>query len=409
LRSQHIWETILPSSDRLRLPVHLSDASSGSLFDIELVSQTLRAMALDSTDFPRACLRVYVSGQSDSNLEAAVLENPPQTGQSLEGWSVDLFSDNEFSIVLNRVERYNDALCCQVARLLRPLREEYLVPPMEFEITFFVGNCHFTPFGAHIDRLPTTALHLVLGPHSRQMVLWDPETYKSLTGNLEPLSDPTEILQAGRSFRLRPSDYFLLPATEYYHVGINEGFSVALAVAIFDRTTADFIQQALRHIQSPSPSLESSDVWRPTALNKDQTLFRTRVPSTEALDAEHSAATTIENHYLEKVSNLGLRFPPLPRADGKSVHDNTRLKLLDPFRIVVLDRGERLSVFFRGQSFAIKNHVALIDLFARLNRSTPIRVADIIRRYDGVLSRDVILNITQVLATYRIVDMEHSH
>ncbi len=390
------------------MPVYLSDPSSGSLFDIELVGQTLRMMALDSSDFRRACLRVYVGGQTDSDLETAVLENPPHEGQSLEDWGVGLFSDHEFSIVLNRVERYNDDLCCRVARLLGPLREEYSVPPMEFEITFFVGNCRFTPFGAHIDEA-TTALHLVLGPHSRQMVLWDPETYKSLTGTPGPLSDPTEILQAGRSFRLRPNDFFFLPATEYYHVGINEGFTVALAIAIFDRTMADFIEQALRHAERLFPHLMSSDMWQPDALNKDQTLFRTRIPVTEAPSAEHSAAATIEHYYLEKHSNLGLRSPPLPSASRNRGQDNTRLKLLNPFKIVVLDRGERLSVFLRGRSFTTKNHPALVDLFTMLNRSTPVRVADIVRQYDGVLSRDVILYITQLLTEYRIVEVEHSH
>jgi hypothetical protein len=163
----------------------------------EAVLGSLRAMH-DSPHRDAAAndLRIYTGGVHDPRATEDFLSlEPAGTPEELETVCRTAFGDIEYSLVLNKVERWVPAAAPAVAEIAAELQRLSPDSLIHAELLYFVGDSRFTPFGIHIDDA-ADALHFNFGPSPRQISLWEPDLFTELTGGRRSSFQTEELAEA---------------------------------------------------------------------------------------------------------------------------------------------------------------------------------------------------------------------
>lgn len=364
-------------------PLHLRGAAAGAV-TLDAVGDVLRALGRE----PRratATLRAYRDGGGDHALEDRVVHDPPRPAEPLERWARRLFRRGRWCVVLNFAEWWDEALCRGVARLLEPALAGARARRWSVELTLFMGDYGFTPFGAHWDNATTTVVQLHLGPAPKVMTTWSRNAFRRLTGSERSQFAPRQLVQRGRSHRLEAGDLFVLPA-DCFHVGFTHGPCASVSVAL-------------------TPLERRADRARAMAWAAERLDDERARPAALETSVAHWAKASARRWRARQSSLLGFTGAPPPRPEPRALRGRT-VRLAAPFRIQSLREGGRLYLYVRGAEVSLSaNGAAVLPLVRTLNRGDAVRVNELVERFGGALEERAILHLLGELHRHRGLDL----
>ncbi|MFJ3310462.1 hypothetical protein ACIPSA_47345 [Streptomyces sp. NPDC086549] len=333
----------------------LEDAVLGSLYAMHDTAQ--RDAAADD-------LRVYKAGVHEPRATEKFLSlDPGGSLAELETVCRGAFGDTEYSVIVNKVEKWFPRVAPAVAQLTSEMQQRLPGSLLHAELLYFIGDSRFTPFGVHIDDA-ADALHFNFGSAPRQISLWEPEQFKELTGGTRSYYRSEDIAPHGQHHPVRQGDMFFLPATRYYHVAENHGFSVSMVLTLIQYAPDRLVRRAMR---SRAFELKVQE-WE-TGLAGE---LLQRVDANETIKPSPAQGSTVDvadavtDYVLRIRSNCGFRATPrriaIPALDGRTV------RRIDPFPLILQESDAgAIKIFARGTVISCPDRAHIRELVQALS------------------------------------------
>ncbi|WP_341357081.1 hypothetical protein [Rossellomorea sp. y25] len=365
---------------------------------------TLLSMAKSAgtDDSYRNNLRIYVNGESREDLEEYILLNPPHSFGEIEEWGRRTFKGQDFLVVINRVEKWYNPIVNWCGSLFEAAKGQLNEELLHLEVTYFIGNTTYTPFGVHIDEI-SEALHLNLGPNERYMYLWEPETYKKVRGSYEPLINPSsQLFSHSQKNTIAENDWFFLPASKYFHVGENTDFSVSLAVAMIRFDENDLFKRAMelaRHELGDPGSIDIKSIIKQT-LHVENNQKNGIIPLKEIIKSSDPAEEAIIQYVLRIRSNLGFRVPTKTTEKefpALAAWKDSSISLTTPFKLLVLEKEDGLDVFARANMISLVKHDVILEIMKKLNMECSLNVKELVKTFHDQVNEDSIYLLCKTL------------
>lgn len=362
-------------------PASFADAVFFDLFD---------GMAAEPERAINGLFRVYIDGMLSPSHENELLYDRPRAGETFAGYLQRAVGDRPFGIVVNGAEQWSDPLARLAARTFAPVVDAAGRDRTTLEVTLFIGNYGYTPFGIHIDDPFTTVVHFHVGPSAKVMTLFDKQTFHRLNGERKHCFEPDRLIAHGERFAIQPGDLFVLPP-HHYHVGHTPGFSIGIAVAISKYPPAAIT----KHVLARAASRDGLDIP-----------FDELVASSEA-DAELFAAwlRRQRDEALGQARSRGNLRYAYGRRNPTTAGLDAALQPDPDFPIVPAELGKDLLVFVRGNRIRL----ARTPLTSRLVESLtggPLSVSELHRRLQGEISLDAVQGIVHQLTRFHGLHVE---
>ncbi|CCQ94340.1 hypothetical protein CULT_1810004 [[Clostridium] ultunense Esp] len=398
-----IFNNLQSLSQNFNKPISLK----GECEDIELFQNVpvlvLQRMAkLHSEHNEINDIRVYIDSAMNPKFKNDILCSPPSSKENLKEWAMRMSDGKEILLVMNTVERWDEQIARFFANRFKsidPCVDNQLV---HIEITYFIGNSKYTPFGVHIDEF-SDALHFNLGPTDRAMYLWEPELYEKSKGSLASSYNPESIFEMGQRHEIKQGYWFFLPASSYYHIGVNTGFSISLAIAFIRYDKQKLLERALR--------MKVSDYCQESCLKEDritnlvqETSKQSGIVQSQSYCKEIiSVNEAIEEYVLRIRSNGGFRVPPMKNKSICKEWKKKIIHLVKPFKLLVLV-DERIRIFARGSMLSCRRNDNIIRLIEQINSGEEIYVPHLIQEYSSHLNEDVLYTLLEYLLVNRAIE-----
>lgn len=232
-------------SPHLLEPLLIKQVFDPRLFDDRLFLELFEGMSADPERTINGLFRVYIDGMLSPQYENEVLYTKPHPDEGFEAYVNRATDGHKFGIVINGAEQWSDTLARLAARVFAPVIEAKGAWRSTVEVTLFIGNYGFTPFGIHIDDPYTSVVHFHAGPTTKDMTLFGVEEFHRLNGKRKNCFQPQTLIPHGRTFAIQAGDLFLLPP-HYYHIGSTEGFSIGVAFALSKYPGSSMAKQILQ-------------------------------------------------------------------------------------------------------------------------------------------------------------------
>lgn len=236
-------EKLMDLSDNFRNPFMVQNAFNKTHINEEAIKTILKECS--EVNFEQLKQRVYINDRKSKEFSIKVYQNSINYNESINEWSLRVFGENKFGIIINNADKYNPDLKRKIKGVLDKMILTNGLPSGGFSMALFIGNYDFSPIGIHIDKNLSNVLHFHLGPNDKEMILWDKKSYKNLIGNELESYNPFHYKEFGQTFRLTPNSIFNLPANDYFHVGCNFGLSVGITIGFMKLTNEQFVENSL--------------------------------------------------------------------------------------------------------------------------------------------------------------------
>ena len=369
---------------QLMEPLLVPSAFTPAQFDEALFFDLFRGISADAERAISSLFRVYIDGMLSPEHENSILASPPRPDESLQSWLDRVTSGHHFGVIINGAEQWSDRLARMTARLFSPITESMGRERTNLEVTLFIGNYGYTPFGIHIDNPYTTVVHFHVGPANKEMTLFDKADFHRLNGPQKNCFTPETLIPHGRTFTIRPGDLFVLPP-HYYHVGNTPSFSVAVAVAISKYPPAFMTRQVLnRAVAADSFGLPLDALIARAAETKEGLSDWIR-RSREEFDCQVASRRNLRYSYQRPVE--------------ASLSPDTPL-LLDPdFPLTHVELGDDLLLFARGNRIRLARTPLTRRLVVALCAG-PTTLAKLHEDLRGEISADALRGVVQQLVRF---------
>jgi len=387
-----------PSIPKL-IPNYISDNNIGvSDGDIlELISNLCDANLelIDST------VRLFKGTGRDRSLLEKVIQNenkPKLEHETVLDWYNDSKQNHigeDFLLIINRVDRVGEKLLKKVVKHVTSELNQHL-EGFNYEIVIFAGKYGYTPFGIHIDDGLNTVIHWHLGPGNKRLDLWHKDDY-SRTKMLYP---DNSYLPEGKytSYMLEAGDAFILPASDYYHIGYTEEFSVGVAIVI-------------EHL---SPNLKASRVIDHGAKELKKLVDKHTI---EGFDFNFNTCELgvlgdisvkdflnlmrkDHNNLMQSAGEFSTA-PMVPEHDNLDFSPESVFIRNHNFPIVIDENGDHLIVYIRNNKIRLNNIEQIRDLLDYIINNQRIVCADLIERFDGIFDEETLYHILGLFLQYR--------
>ncbi|WP_181150165.1 cupin domain-containing protein [Photorhabdus hindustanensis] len=301
--------------------------------------------------------------------------NQPHMGETFKDYVSRVTDGRKFGIIVNGAEQWSDQLARMGACVFAPIIEAQGAGRSMVEVTLFIGNYGYTPFGIHIDDPYTSVVHFHTGPSAKGMTLFSKEEFHRMNGERKNCFHPERLVPHGETFVIEAGDVFLLPP-HWYHIGNTDSFSIGIAFAVSKYPDAKVTEKILQHAITEEHLRGSID----------EVVKR-------AEKSEYSQAEWLRRIYAESMaralSRRHLRYSFVRFQDHVMTPD-TRL-IRDPdFPLTTIEVDEDLLVFVRGNRIRLARN----EVCARLMKvipDTPFSVRDLYEKLDGRVSLDALL------------------
>jgi hypothetical protein len=311
----------------------------------------------------RQRVRTMTNGKIDHALEEHILRHPPEPGQDLASWRAGIAASN-ICIVLNNIELHCPQLVAHVAPVMAALAAAGHVPAGGVDITTFIGDYGYTPFGIHRDEDTTAIVHFHVGPGDKTLWTWTRAGYRAAAGTDAFTPVPEPLLLTGRAFTLRPGDMMAMNG-DGYHIGHSASLSATLGLRLLKLPAQDYIARAIAamHADAPLPPEESFvDFADPSGAGA-------------ALPSEAILKAAPECFAKGLLSNLGFNTRPAKRR-ARPIQQDGAVRVVAPYPLQHAALSERtMWLFCRGYRLAMSPHTRIADALALLNRGETVSVA----------------------------------
>jgi hypothetical protein len=333
--------------------------------------------------------RVYVDDVLlESNDMIPVYDTPPLPGEALEDWVKRAFGDRKFGMIINQGERFSLKLSKKIALKIAPLLEKTGVPTEGIIFTLFIGNYDNTPLGIHKDLPGKSVIHFHLGPGGKTMYTWDTKKYLSLVGEEKHNNKAVDkYIPYANEHPFIEGDLYFMPEN-IYHVGRQEGLSIAIACWCYNRSNYQFATR-IQELFSEQYLANSNIMLKPDrnelentdGLNKTLALFN--IPEhLKDLSFEQVMRETYKDLRYSLHSNAGYRTSPFPNSDPKLFSLTDTIQIEEPYKILYKNFNGKLFVYLRGIKVEM-THFACIETFIdKINAGAPVRVEHLLEILD---------------------------
>jgi hypothetical protein len=359
VKQADFWNEITQKSENFNKPV--SGYNSCLLpVDREAVFSILKNIYLDSNISKSSYLRFYQDGKEDFDAVREFLKST-ESYSDIDTMLNDYSKNNSFGLIINGSLRWQPKLVEQISDFLTPIYKGLGKHEIGFDLTFFIGNYGYTPFGVHLDDKNHRTIITNLGPNSKKMLMWNLEDVRSQYGEVTNISDVDSVVAPPKIYDLKQNDYVLIPSHEYYHVGLAEDISITAALIIhrenhLGNVTRE-LNQYLNEIMDYKIDFNSqscSQSWISYA------------PEPSFLQSCIEA---------RRLSNGGAIFSPMPRNISFEMISKVQNIVLNKLPILYVEQNENtIHVFARGVSKRFTNTDWLKLFFEKLNRKGSLNI-----------------------------------
>lgn len=358
--------------------------------------------------------RVYIDGvQLENNDMIQIYDCPPKENETLEAWTKRTFGDKKFGMIINQGERFNLQLSKLIAYKLKPLLDKIGMPTEGIIFTLFIGNYDSTPLGIHLDLPGKSVIHFHLGPGSKTMYTWDTKEYLDLVGE-EKYNNQNinKYLPYAHKHPFDEGDIYFMPE-DTYHVGTQEGLSVAIACWCYNRSNQDFalrLQSLLseQYLQNTKENLkpDKNPIHNISAVEKTLNLFEIPI-ELEKLNFKDLMKEVYRDHRYSLHSNAGYRTSPFPKKEDIFFDMNDTIEIEKPYKILYKESSskEKLHVYVRGKKIELNNFDCIKEFIDEINKEKPIRVDKIVSVLDKDWDKEIGLYILSVLYKNNGIDV----
>ncbi len=335
--------------------------------------------------------RVYVDDKQLSfNEILPILDTPPMAEETIEEWSKRVFGEKKFGMIINVGEKFNLALSKLIALKVQPLLEKVGMPREGINFTLFIGNYDNTPLGIHQDAPGENVIHFHLGPQGKTMYTWDKSEYEQLVGEKRSNNkDVDTYIPYATEFSFKEGDLYFMPQGEY-HVGKNEGLSMALTFWFYNHSKVKFADK-LNNVVMNQFLVKSDDLLKPdnNPLNDvsgvESTLELLNIPEhLENLTLKELMKEAYKDLRYSIHSNAGYRTSPFSKEEDILFDIDDFIEIEKPYKILYKEsiNKEKLHVFVRGIKIELNNFDCIKSFINTINIGKPLKVGDLLTKLD---------------------------
>ncbi|MCG7498030.1 hypothetical protein MHO82_14260 [Vibrio sp. Of7-15] len=333
-------------------PKLISHAFTADSFNEEVIFSLLARIKQAGKQSVASLFRVYIEGKANQDEETAFMYSERHDGENLAEYYERISKGKKFGVVINGAEQWSDDFSRFAVRSFSPIVEKMGYDCASLEVTLFIGNYGYTPFGIHVDDPYTQVVHFHMGPSAKSMTLFEPEHFHQLNGPSQNCYNPDDIIEHGETFEIKPGDIFLLPA-HYYHVGNTKEFSIGVAVSISKNPKNLVTQNLLRDAIYDKRFAGDFETVK-------SNLEQSQITLADWLTERH------EDHYLKNKSQRALRYaytePDIPDFDSE-----TRF-IMDPdFKMEIIEAEDKIRLFCRGNKLKLTSNELVGDFLTTLS------------------------------------------
>ena len=336
----------------LMAPKLISNAFNTESFNEEVIFSLLSRIKQAGKQSVSSLFRVYIEGKENPTEETAFMYSERNEGESLAEYYNRVSKGKKFGVVINGAEQWSDELSRFAMRSFFPIIEKMGYDCASLEVTLFIGNYGYTPFGIHVDDPYTQVVHFHMGPSAKSMTLFEPEHFHQLNGPSKNCYNPDDIIDHGKTFDINPGDIFFLPA-HYYHVGNTKEFSIGVAVSISKNPKNLVTQNLLRDAIHDKRFVGDFETVK-------SNLEKSKITLADWLTERH------EDHYLKNKSQGALRYsytePNIPDFDTE-----TQFIMDSDFKMEVIEAEDKIRLFCRGNKLKLTSNELVSDFLTQLS------------------------------------------
>jgi hypothetical protein len=342
--------------------------------------------------------RVFVDDkQLEYNELLKIFDVPPIKGETIEEWSKRVYGDQKFGMIINAGEKFNLELSKFIALKVQPLLEKVGLPREGINFTLFIGNYDNTPLGIHQDSPGENVIHFHLGPEGKTMYTWNNDEYEKLVGEMKFNNKQVDkYIPFATEFAFKEGDLYFMPQGEY-HVGKNEGLSMALTFWFYNHSKERFANKLNTTVINQFLE-KSKDLLKPdkNALDDvsgvDSTLELFEIPKAlENLSLKDLMREAYRDLRYSIHSNAGYRTSPTPREEDILFDLEDYIEIEKPYKILYkesLDK-EKIHVFVRGIKIELNNYDCIKGFIDEINKGNPLRVGLLLEKLDKDWDNDI--------------------
>lgn len=350
--------------------------------------------------------RVYIDGvQLENNEMIQIYDSPPKENETIEEWTTRTFGDKKFGMIINQGERFNLPLSKMIALKLKPLLDKIGMPTEGIIFTLFIGNYDKTPLGIHLDLPGKSVIHFHLGPGSKTMYTWDTKEYLNMVGEEKYNNQNIEkYIPFATEHPFDEGDVYFMPE-DTYHVGTQEGLSIAIACWCYNRASIDFairLQSLLseQYLSTKDENLKAdkNDIDDVSGVHRTLDLFE--IPQElEDLSFKDLLKEIYKDLRYSLYSNAGYRTSPFLKKEVISFEMDDTIELEKPYKVQYKEslNKEKLQLFIRGIKFEMNNFKSITVFIDEINKGHSIKVKDILSILNKEWDSDIGLYILAVL------------
>jgi len=356
------WRNLYKNSKGFEEPILISNQYQ--YISTEQILELFGLIKQDNAPGKNNYLRAYVDGNESYELSAEIVNASPSS--DLNKWLMGIFKTEKYGLVINGPLCWSDSLGHSVDTFVEYLKNKMLKKfSIAFDLTLFIGNYGYTPFGAHLDDPDHRTLLMNLGPNDKKMILWDPEWMRKKYGNISNYYYPEKIQDEGQIFTLKPGDMFLLPS-KYYHVGYSDKYSITVALIIKKKNPLDLMLEELKkECESNCAKFFDTSFESAADFEKGETSL------SHYLQANHLSTNTLLSRALKRAaSNFNFLRKPNKRSTAIKIQNTT---VFEPIgKLEVESIGNKINVFCRGRKIGLPNTIQHIELIDYINQNKSI-------------------------------------
>jgi hypothetical protein len=360
--------------------------------------------------------RVYIDGRLlSSNDMVDIYNSPPFDDEELEDWVKRTFGDKKFGMIINQGERFNPALSKMIALKLKPLLEKIGMPTEGIIFTLFIGNYDSTPLGIHLDSPGKSVIHFHLGPGSKTMYNWETQEYEGLVGEKKYNNkDIGSFLPYASKYDFGEGDIYFMPEDKY-HVGTQEGLSIAIACWCYNRNNYDFALrlQALlaeQYLSASNENLKPDKNNLEDVSGVEKTLKLFNLPEElKHLTFEDLMRDIYKDLRYSLYSNAGYRTNPPPEKEPVNFGKEDVIQANHPFHIKYKEALDitKLHVYIRGTKIELNNFVCIKHFIDRINVGQPVKVRELLNLLDKEWDEKIGLYILSLMHKYHGITFQN--
>ncbi len=363
-----IWKTLVDQSNQLKKPTQISQIiNTDDIAYIKGLILEIINLFLEKGDYHLG-LKTYINQNLDHQVIFKMIENPPQSNQSIEEWCIQIFGEEKFGMVLNTLEGYHNDFSEMAAKLVSPLLKEAGLPLEGLSFLFFMGNYGFTPFGIHKESRGEEGVLFHLGPGKKTFYTWDTPEYNAVEHYTDAIRNIDEMLPHAQAYELEPGDAMFIPH-QVFHIADSSEFSLSFVMDYINPPTDKFENKLLQ--AAAKEDLYLKDDYQTPILSE----LPSHIDKTTILEKVDIA---YRRQLLELKSNAGIIRPSQFLKNNHLPNGIFKIKGKPIFPLLLDKHGEdKVIVFARGHRILKPSHKNINSVLKDINNGKVLTTEDL--------------------------------